>query len=76
MNRYAGYVLHFVVLLDNVAMKGSDYNLDYSMDDPNLFDPLDKSVILSVAASLSGIARTFWVQKNVHNRLDPDCYEW
>jgi hypothetical protein len=46
------------------------------MDDPNLFDPLDKSVILSVAASLRGIARTFWVQKNVHNRGGPDRYEW
>jgi hypothetical protein len=76
VNRYAGYVLHFVVLLDTIAMKGSDYNLDYSMDDPNLFDPLNKSVILSVTGSLSGIARTFWVQKNVHNRGDPERYEW
>jgi hypothetical protein len=76
VNRYAGYVLHFVVLLDTIAMKGSDYNLNYSMDDPNLFDPLDKSVILSGAASLRGIAQTFRLQKNVHNRGDPDRYEW
>jgi hypothetical protein len=75
-NRYAGYCLRFVVLLDTIAMKGSDCTLDYNMDDPNLFDPLDKSVILNVATSLSGIARTFWVQKTVHNRGDPDRYEW
>ncbi len=76
VNRYCGYVLHFVVLLDTIAMKEGDFNLDYSMDDPNLFDPLDKSVILSVAASLSGIALTFWVEKKVYNRGDPDPYEW
>jgi hypothetical protein len=75
-NRYAGYVLHFVVLLDTIAMKGMDLDLDYSMDDPNLFDPLEKSVILSVAGALSGVARTFWVQKTVHNRGDPDKYKW
>jgi hypothetical protein len=75
-NRYAGYVLHFVVLLDTIAMKGMDLDLDYSMDDPNLFDPLEKSVILSVAGALSGVARTFWVQKTVHNRGDPNKYEW
>jgi hypothetical protein len=46
------------------------------MDDPNLFDPLCKSTLLSVAASLGGIARTFWVEKKVYNRGDPDRYEW
>jgi hypothetical protein len=76
VNRYSGYVLHFVVLLDTIAMKDGDFNLDYSMDDPNLFDPMDKSVILSVAGSLSGIARTFWVEKRVYNRGDPVRYEW
>jgi hypothetical protein len=76
VNRYCGYVLRFVVLLDTIALKDGDFNLDYSMDDPNLFDPLCKSVLLSVAASLSGIARTFWVEKKVYNRGDPDRYEW
>jgi hypothetical protein len=76
VNRYAGYVLHYVVLLDTIAMKGSDYHLSYAMDDPNLFDPLDKSVILNVAISLNGIARTFWVEKTVYNRGDPNRYEW
>jgi hypothetical protein len=68
VNRYCGYVLHFVVLFDTIAMKDGDFNLDYSMDDPNLFDPLCKSTLLSVAASLSGIARTFWVEKNLQQR--------
>ena len=57
-------------------MNDGDFNLNYSMDDPNLFDTLCKSVLLSVAASLSGIARTFWVEKKVYNRGDPDRYEW
>ena len=43
VNRYCGYVLRFVVLLDTIALKDGDFNLDYSMDDPNLFDPLCKS---------------------------------
>jgi hypothetical protein len=64
-NRGGQYVLRFVVLLDTIALKDGDFNLDYSMDDPNLFDPLCKSVLLSVATSLSGIARTFWVEKKV-----------
>ncbi len=76
VNRYCGYVLRFVVLLDTIALNYGYFSLDYSMDDPNLFDPLCKSVIISVATSLSGIARTFWVEKNVHNRGDPDRDEW
>jgi hypothetical protein len=76
VNLYCGYVLRFVVLLDTIALNDGDFNLDYSMDDPNLCDPLCKSTLLSVAASLSGIARTFWVEKRVYNRGDPDHYEW
>ncbi len=34
-------------------------------------DPMD-----AMAASLSGIARTFWVEKRVYNRGDLDRYEW
>ena len=45
VNRYCGYVLRFVVLLDTIALNDGDFNLDYSMDDPNLFDPLCKSSV-------------------------------
>jgi hypothetical protein len=61
VNRYSGYCLHFVVLLDTIVLNYGDYDLNYAMDDPNSFDPLCKSTLLSVASSLSGIARTFWV---------------
>jgi hypothetical protein len=76
VNRYSGYVLHFVVLLDTIALNYGDFDLNYAMDDPNSFDPLCKSTLLSVATSLSGIARTFWVEKRIHNRGDPDRDEW
>ena len=76
VNRYSGYVLHFVVLLDTIALNYGDCDLNYAMDDPNSFDPLCKSTLLSVATSLSGIARTFWVEKRIHNRGDPDRDEW
>jgi hypothetical protein len=76
VNRYSGYVLHFVVLLDTIALNYGDCDLNYAMDDPNSFDPLCKSTLLSVAASLSRIARTFGVEKRIHNRGDPDRDEW
>ena len=68
VNRYSGYCLHFVVLLDTIVLNYGDFDLNYAMDDPNSFDPLCKSTLLSVASSLSGIARTLWVEKRIHNR--------
>ncbi len=65
-----------MVLLDTIALNYGDLNLNYAMDDPNSFDPLCKSTLLSVAASLSGIARTFWVEKRIYNRGDRDRDEW
>ncbi len=44
VNRYSGYVLHFVVLLDTIVLNYGD--LSYAMDDPDTFDPLCKSTLL------------------------------
>jgi hypothetical protein len=63
-----------VVLLDTIVLNYGD--LSYAMDDPDTFDPLCKSTLLSVASSLSGIARTLWVEKRIHNRGDPVRDEW
>lgn len=75
-NRYAGYALHSVVLLDSMTLVFGDTNIDYSMDDPDVFDPVDKSALLNIAITLSGLAKEYSLDKRVHNRGDPDRDEW
>lgn len=74
-NRHAGYVLHYVVLLDSIAMTWYDLELDYSLDDPNIFDPLDKSTVLSIVGGLSGLAREYYVIKAT-NEQGIQSFEW
>ncbi len=75
-NRYAGYVLHYVVLLDLIAVRNGNEVLDYYMDDSTLVDPIDKIAILNIASSLSGLAREYYFEKRANTRAYQTVVEW
>ena len=64
VNRYCGYVLHYVVLVNFIVNKGIFEPLIFAFDDLTVVDPVDKVALLNIATTLSGLATEYSYERD------------
>ena len=64
INRYCGYVLNYVVLIDSIVNNGLFEPLTFTFDDLTVIDPVDKVALLNIATTLSGLATEYSYERD------------